>query len=53
MAVTEKDNTIIGTTSPDAVPWGGIYLSKLDVRGKLLWAKNYAYSLPYPWLLMK
>ncbi|HEY2727605.1 MAG TPA: T9SS type A sorting domain-containing protein [Parafilimonas sp.] len=47
MLVTDANNSIIATRSPDVVPYGGGYLSKFNFRGKLVWSKNYSFFSPY------
>ncbi|HEY2725963.1 MAG TPA: hypothetical protein VGI61_02235, partial [Parafilimonas sp.] len=43
MIVTNADNCIVATTPPDFTHSNGIYITKLNNRGNLVWSKNYTF----------
>jgi len=50
---TTAGNSIIATTTPDVAAYGGVYLSKFNFRGSLMWSKNYSFFDSYTFFGLK
>ncbi|MEP6467588.1 MAG: hypothetical protein ABJB05_14865, partial [Parafilimonas sp.] len=53
LQLTDAGNSIIATTTPDVAAYGGVYLSKFNFRGSLIWSKNYSFFNPYTFFGLK